>query len=553
MNLSFADEPLNGYRDRQYVNLPVLELVFSCMTTRTFCILIIGLYPATLLLAEDRPNIVIIMADDMGYSDLGCYGSEIETPNLDRLADDGLRFTQFYNTARCCPTRAALLTGLYQHQAGIGHMAGNFGIPSYQGYLNDRCLTIAEALKPAGYRCLMAGKWHVGSRPGHWPLDRGFDRYFGTPSGGGVYFKDTLKVRKNVFFTLGNKRVEVSDDFYVTETFTDYTVKFIEEAADEKLPFFLYLAHIAPHWPLQARPEEIEKYKGRYDVGWDVIRRRRYEKQLKLGLVSEKYEVSPRDPQAVSWDSLSTEQQQDLSHRMSVYAAQVDTIDRNVGRLVETLESRNLLDNTLIMFLSDNGCSAEGGPGGFSRGEEGAPIGTVTSYASVGLEWANVSDTPLKKFKMNTHEGGISSPLIVHWPAKIDRKGKFEHQVSHVIDLMPTCLEAAGAAYPEQRAGKTTIPLAGQSLLSSMLGKPSVARTLFWEHEGNRAVRKGDWKLVSDHRGEWELYDVKQDRTELHDVANTETERANHLRELWNEWADSAGVRPWPVKPRSGN
>jgi len=503
---------------------------------------------AAVVFADDRPNIIIVMADDMGYSDLGCYGGEIETPNLDRLAANGLRFTQFYNTARCCPTRAALLTGLYQHQAGIGHMTGDFGVPSYQGYLNDRCLTIAEALKPAGYRCLMTGKWHVGSKPGHWPLDRGFDRYFGTPSGGGVYFKDTLKIRTNVFFTLGNERIETPDDLYVTETFTDYAIQFIKEAAGGKEPFFLYLAHIAPHWPLQARPAEIEKYKGRYDGGWDEIRRQRYERQLQMGLVPETFEVSPRDPEAKSWESLTAAERNDLSHRMSVYAAQVDTIDRNIGRLIETLEAQHLLDNTLLMFLSDNGCSAEGGPGGFSRGEKGAPIGTATSYASVGLEWANVSDTPFRQFKMNTHEGGISTPLIVHWPAKVKRRGEFEQQVGHVIDLLPTCLDVAGATYPAERKGKPTIPPAGTSLLPAFLGGLSQSRTLFWEHQGNKAVRSGDWKLVSDHQGNWELYNLQQDRTELHDLAAGEPQRANQLRDAWENWAEESGVQPWPVK-----
>ncbi|MBD3676726.1 MAG: arylsulfatase [Planctomycetaceae bacterium] len=480
--------------------------------------------------AAERPNIVIVMADDMGYSDLGCYGSEIETPNLDRLAANGLRFTQFYNTSRCCPTRAALLTGVYQHQAGIGHMTGNKGVPSYQGYLNDRCLTIAEALKPAGYRTLTTGKWHVGSKPGHWPLDRGFDRYFGTPSGGGVYFKKSLEIRKNVFFTLGNERIETPEDLYVTETFTDYAIQFVEEAVKEEQPFFLYLAHIAPHWPLQARPEEIAKYKGRYDVGWDVIRQQRYEKQKKLGIVPEKWKLSPRDPDAVAWNSLTVAKKQDLSHRMSVYAAQIDTIDRNVGRLVEALQKNHILDNTLLMFLSDNGCSAEGGPGGFSRGREGEPIGSPLSYASVGLEWANVNDTPYRQYKMNTHEGGIASPLIVHWPNGLDRQGELEWQVGHVMDLMPTCLDVAGAQYPDTYGGKKTIPLAGESLIPAMRGKPDKARTLFWEHEGNRSIREGDWKLVSNRRGNWELYHLREDRTELNDLAVKHPSRAEELQ-----------------------
>jgi arylsulfatase len=505
------------------------------------------------LSAAGRPNIVIVMADDMGYSDLGCYGGEIETPHLDKLAKNGLRFTQFYNTSRCCPTRAALLTGVYQHQAGIGHMTGNKGIPSYQGYLNNQCVTIAEALKPAGYRTLATGKWHVGSKPDQWPLDRGFDRYFGTPSGGGVYFKKSMEVRQGVFFTHGNDRVETPEDLYVTETFTDYAMKFIDEAVDDKEPFFLYLAHIAPHWPLQAKLEEIAKYQGKYDVGWDVIREQRYAKQLKLGIVPKKWKLSPRDSQAVSWNSLPDTKKHDLSHRMSVYAAQVDAIDRNIGRLVETLNSHGILDNTLIMFLSDNGCSAEGGPGGFSRGMEGAEIGSPLSYASVGLEWANVSDTPYRQYKMNTHEGGIASPLIVHWPDGIERQGELEWQVGHVMDLMPTCLDVANTKYPQQRDDQSTVPLAGMSLVPAIKGAAANSRRLYWEHEGNRSVRDGDWKLVSDHKGKWELYNLREDRTELKELSAAHPQRAKELEREWVEWAESAGVRAWPIKKGAKN
>lgn len=521
------------------------------MKTILSCLLAFALFSEAS--AAEKPNIVIVMADEMGYADLGCYGSEIETPNLDRLAANGLRFTQFYNTSRCCPTRAALLTGLYQHQAGIGHMTGNKGVPSYQGYLNDRCLTIAEALQPAGYRTLATGKWHVGSRPGQWPLDRGFDRYFGTPSGGGIYFKKSLEIRTNVFFTLGNERIETPDDLYVTETFTDYAIEFVEEAIQDEKPFFLYLAHIAPHWPLQARPEEIAKYEGRYDVGWDVIRKQRYEKQKQLGIVPDQWELSPRDADAVAWKTLSLAQRADLSHRMSVYAAQIDTIDQNMGRLVNALEKNGVLQNTLVMFLSDNGCSAEGGPGGFSRGKPGEPIGSALSYASVGLEWANVNDTPYRQYKMNTHEGGIASPFIVHWPNGFDRKGELEWQVGHVMDLMPTCLEVAGAEYPSQFRGQETIPLAGQSLVSAMKGHVEKPRTLFWEHEGNRSVRDGDWKLVSNHRGDWELYNLETDRTELKDLSGEHPQRAEELRTKWRGWADVAGVKPWPIPKKKNN
>jgi len=505
--------------------------------------------PVVAATASARPNIVIIMADDMGYSDLGCYGGEIETPNLNTLAKNGLRFTQFYNTARCCPTRAALLTGIYQHQAGIGHMVGNYGLPSYQGYLNDQCVTIAEALKPAGYRTLTTGKWHVGSSKGHWPLDRGFDRYFGTPSGGGVYFKGTLKVRSNVFFVRDDERVEFPDDGYVTDLFTDYAIEFVNEAARGDQPFFLYLAHIAPHWPLQARPEDIAKYKGRYDIGWDEVRKRRYARQVEMGIVDSQWELSPRHPQAKPWEETPEAKQNDLAHRMEIYAAQIDSIDQNVGRLVEKLEALGVLDNTVIFFLSDNGCSAEGGPGGFSRGKKGVPIGAAESYASVGLEWANAADTPFQQFKMNVHEGGIATPLVVHWPAGIERRGELERQPGHVIDLLPTCVDVAGAEYPAKRNGKLTIPVEGRSLAPAFAGD-RIARddALYFEHQGNRAVREGQWKLVSDHKDEWELYNMETDRTELNNVAEDNPELVTKLADKWLAWAKRAGVVAWPVK-----
>ncbi|MEX0819071.1 MAG: arylsulfatase, partial [Pirellulaceae bacterium] len=515
------------------------------------------------------PNIVLIMADDMGWSDLGCYGSEIETPNLDALAQGGVRFTQFYNTGRCCPTRAALLTGLYQHQAGIGHMTGNDGIPSYQGFLNNRCATIAEALRPASYTTLTTGKWHVGSAPGGWPLDRGFDRFWGTPAGGGVYFKETLQVRTNVFFVNGNQRIEPPDDLYVTETFTTQAIEFIEEAVTQtQKPFFLYLAHIAPHWPLQAKPEDIKKYASTYDAGWDMVRQRRFAKQKEMRLIPPDAALSPRHPQARSWGEMPDATKKDLAHRMAVYAAQIDCIDQNVARLVTKLKELDQFDNTLILFLSDNGCSAEGGPGGFSRGKPGAPIGTGLSYASVGLEWANASDTPFRKFKMDTHEGGIATPLIAHWPAGITMDapdkaptGRLVHEPAHVIDLMPTLLDVAGTVYPKTLDDRPILPLEGRSLKSLLtaeraerqdvddvtanLVSVSPGRPLFWEHQGNKAVRVGDWKAVAPNGERWELYNLVEDRTEMQNVAGKHPEKTRELAARWRGWADRCGVWEW--------
>ena len=493
------------------------------------------------------PNLVVILVDDMGWSDLGCYGSEIETPHLDALARGGLRFTQFYNTARCCPTRAALLTGLHQHQAGVGHMVANDGIPAYQGFLNDRCVTLAEVLRPAGYTTLMAGKWHVGSAPGQWPLDRGFDRFWGTPSGGGVYFKDTLELRPEVFFVDGAKRIDPPDDLYVTDAFTDRAMEYVEEAVTRtKKPFFLYLAHIAPHWPLQAKPGDIAKYAGRYESGWDAVREKRFARQKDMGLVARDAALSARDPQAKSWNEMPEAARKELAHRMEIYAAQVDCIDQNVGRLVAKLKQLGQLENTLILFLSDNGCSAEGGPGGFSRGQPGAPIGTGRSYASGGLEWANASNTPLRRFKTTTHEGGISTPLIAHWPAGIRGKNDLRHDAGHVIDIMPTLVELAGAAYPRGNNGRAVLPMEGRSLVPALTGRGELSeRPLFWEHEGNKAVRHGDWKAVAKGRGAWELYDLRTDRAESRNVAAQHPERTRELAARWQDWAGRCGVWEW--------
>ncbi len=498
---------------------------------------------------SSQPNIVVILADDMGFSDLGCYGGEIETPHLDALAGNGLRFTQFYNAARCCPTRAALLTGLYPHQAGVGHMTGNQGYPSYQGYLNDHCVTLGEALKPAGYATLSTGKWHVGSAPGQWPLDRGFDRFWGTPAGGGVYLKDALQIRKEVFFVNGSQRVDPPDDMYVTDTFTDHALEFIEEAVTKtRRPFFLYLAHIAPHWPLQAKPADIVKYTGRYDVGWDVVRRNRLARQKEMGIMPNHAVLSPRDPQAEAWDEMPEAARRDLAHRMEIYAAQIDSVDQNVGRLVAKLKELGQFDNTLILFLSDNGCSAEGGPGGFSRGVEGAAFGTGLSYASAGLEWANASDTPFRKYKMDTHEGGIATPLIAHWPRGINGR-QLVHHPGHVIDLMPTLLDVAGAAYPVAREDRPTLPMEGKSLTPLFKGHVRENHdALFWEHQGNRAVRQGQWKLVARHKRPWELYDIEADRTELNDLSETFPDRVRKMEMLYQSWAERCGVQPWPIR-----
>ncbi len=500
--------------------------------------------------ASGKPNIVLIMADDMGYSDIGCYGGEIHTPHLDRLASEGVRFSQFYNGARCCPTRASLLTGLYAHQAGIGFMVGNQGYPAYQGYLNEQCVTIAEALKPAGYRTLMSGKWHVGEQRPHWPTDRGFDRYFGLISGAANYFDPSKTKAQGVTrkMAVDDRPYEPpKDGFYMTDAFTDHAVEFLDEARQDDKPFFLYLAYTAPHWPLHAWPEDIAKYKGKYRQGWDRLREERRQRMVQMGLIREDWAISPRDEKTWPWEQEKDQELMDL--KMAIYAAQVERMDAGIGRVLRKIEALGQRDNTLVMFLADNGGCAEGGPTGFDNRKNGLPPGGVDSYMSYGLSWANASNTPFRRYKHWVHEGGIATPFIASWPAVMKQRGTITHEVGHIIDVMATCVDAAGGEYPKTHGGKAVTPLEGKSLLSVFLdGRREGHDALFWEHEGNRAVRQGKWKLVSARGGSWELYDLEADRTELNNVIEAHPEKARELEALYRAWAERCGVQPWPIK-----
>jgi arylsulfatase A-like enzyme len=484
-----------------------------------------------------RPNIIVIMADDMGFSDLGCYGSEIATPNVDRLARGGVRFTQFYNTARCCPTRSALLTGLYNHQAGIGHMVQDRGLPAYRGFLNDRCVTIAEALRAGGYRTSMAGKWHVGEQRPHWPVDRGFERYFGLIGGASNYFR----VERGRRYAYNDQPWEPSGPFYLTDTFTDHAVKFMDEFGRGSDPWFLYLAYTAPHWPLHALPADIAKYEGRYRKGWDALRRERHARQIDLRIVDRHWPLTPRDPEAPAWESVGNERDQD--RRMAVYAAQIDRMDQNVGRVLRKLRELRQEQNTLILFLADNGGCAEMNIAGEVHD---VPPGGPDSFTSYGLPWANASNTPFRLYKHWVHEGGIASPLIAHWPAGLRGRSRITHQPAHVIDIMATCLDVAGVRYPVEHKGRPVLPLEGTSFAGVLAGQSQPRpRPLFWEHEGNRAVRDGNWKLVSRHSGNWELYNLEADRTELNDLAAKEAARVASMRSRYDEWATRCNVLPW--------
>ena len=538
------------------------------------------------------PDIIIIMADDMGWSDIGCYGGEIRTPNLDGLARDGLRFTQFYNTARCCPTRASLLTGLYAHQAGVGHMMSDKGYDSYRGELSRNAVTIAEVLKGAGYRTYQSGKWHVTRhvRPegpkDNWPRQRGFDRFFGTIHGAGSFYDPNS-------LTLDNTQIAPWEGFYYTDAINDFACRFIREhsANHEESPFFLYVAHTAPHWPMHALPEDISRYHGRYAGGWDQLRQERYQRQLRMGLVDRKWDLPPRDPRSKAWKDADLKPWEQRC--MEVYAAMVDRLDQGVGRIVRTLEETGRLDDTLILFLADNGACAEGyGRGANARssipdptlrrpmqpGElqqrmqpaftrDGLPVrtgqgvmpGPPDTYIAYGLSWANASNTPFREYKHWVHEGGISSPLIAHWPKGIRRgdignrratgEGSLVDDPAHLIDLMATCVDISGAEYPEEHAGRRIQPMEGISLAPAFGGEPLRRRApLFWEHEGNRAVRMGDWKLVARHNRPFELYNLREDRSELDDLAARMPEKARELEAQWDAWAERAGVQPWPVR-----
>jgi arylsulfatase A-like enzyme len=561
---------------------------------RLLCLVALGVLGGTASAGEGapRPNLVIILADDMGYSDLGCYGGEIETPQLDALAAHGLRFTQFYNAARCCPTRASLLTGLHPHQAGIGHMMEDRGHEGYRGNLNRRCVTLAEALKPAGYRTYAVGKWHV--TPGqtasaladrrNWPLQRGFDRFYGTIHGAGSYWDPSALTRDNTPVTAAHDPEYRPESYYYTDAITDHAVRFVREHArdHDRQPFLLYVAYTAAHWPMHAREPDIAKYRGRYRDGYEAVRNARWSRLRQLGIASPEWTPAPL---VGDWSQVRDRAFEERC--MEVYAAMVDRMDQGIGRLVQTLKDQGRLDDTLILYLQDNGaCAENNGRGQPSppradrptlppmaldapqfgsqprQTRDGWPVrqgigvlpGPPDTYIAYGRNWANVGNTPFREYKHWTHEGGISTPLIAHWPAVIpkSRQGRLETQPGQLVDIMATCLDVAGASYPTEHAGQPVDPLEGTSLRPAFLGEP-LARIhpLVWEHEGNRAIRDGPWKLVARENQPWELYHLDSDRGEQRDLAPTEPDRVRRMAAAWESWAARARVLPlgaWRAK-----
>lgn len=520
-------------------------------------------------MTTSKPNIVLILADDLGFADLGVTGSEIKTPNLDALADNGALLTQMYNCARCCPTRASLLTGLYPHSAGIGHMGANLGSPAYQGFLAEDSVTIAEAMKANGYRTYMSGKWHVSGdwmareidtwqvgAPGHpTPCQRGFDRFFGIIDGVTHFFSPHYLMKDDQRIT------DIPDDFYMTDAITDHAIDMVQEASAADDPFFLYLSHTAPHWPLHAHPEDIAAYDGVYHQGWDKTRQHRHEEMRAKSLFQHDWGLSERDADVHAWQD---EKQPDWeAAKMATYAAMVDRMDQQIGRLITELKRLGQFDNTLILFLSDNGgCAefmAEDGWAKFfpDRTHDGRQIamgnrpdimpGDALTYQSYDKPWANVSNAPFRLFKHYVHEGGISTPLIAHWPKGITQPS-VGHEPCHVVDLLPTLLEVAGGTCPTERLGQAVKPLQGVSFLDQLKGKDwQRGQPIFFEHEGNSAIRLGQFKLVRQHGLDWELYDMEVDRTELKNLRGKQGPLEAELSAHYQDWANKQGVEDWSL------
>lgn len=504
--------------------------------------------------ASAKPNVILILVDDMGYSDLGNYGSEIKTPNLDRLAKEGTRLREFYNNSICAPTRASLLTGQYQHKAGVGYFDVNLGLPAYQGYLNKESLTLGEVFRSGGYSTLMSGKWHVGSEDqSQWPNQRGFDKFYGILKGASNYF-DTKPLPFGttpypVKMIRNNEELHPKDDsYYFTDEIGNNAVTFLEEQNKENKPFFLYLAFTAPHWPLQAKPVDIAKYRGKFDEGWDILREKRIQKLRESGIILPNQTISPRDPEVPEWDKLTYDEKQFWKAKMEVYAAMLDNMDQNVGKVLDKLKALKKDKNTLIIFIADNG--AQGGFNTYNPLRRGlvrndGPVGSSGSFDYQEQNWAYLSNTPLQDYKNNMHEGGFSSPFIAWYPSKI-KAGRIDKGTGHIIDLAPTFYELAGIEYPKTLNGVNSNPLPGKSLLPVLFDNASEVNRgapLFWERAGNRAVREGKWKLVSIYPSyQWELYDLEADRGETNNVAAQNPGIVNNLSAKYFDWADKTGV-----------
>jgi arylsulfatase len=531
--------------------------------------------------AADIPNLLVILTDDLGYSDLGCYGGEIPTPNLDALAGGGVRFSSAYNSARCCPSRASLLTGLHPHQTGVGFFATAKPDPrrgpAYLGHLNDTCVTFAEMLKARGYRTYMVGKWHVGE-PG--PTQRGFDEFYGFVNG---YAQDqwTPAAYQRLPAERTPELKYAAGKFYATDVFTDYALEFVRQArAQPPRPWLLYLAHSAPHFPLQAPAASVAKHLATYRRGWDVLRAERFARMRKMGLADDTWTLTERSPVPVdtpaaitngyggqpnpAWADLPADRREDLARRMAVFAAMVEHLDAGVGRIVADLKRNGEYDNTAIFFLSDNGACYEWGPFGFDgpsrkgittlhTGDALAKMGGPGTDHAYGSAWANLGNTPFRLYKHFNHEGGILNPLFVHWPAGGLRAGTWAHDPVHMMDVLPTLAAIAGSTYPAVFNGKGLQPVEGISLLPALRGGSLPERVLAFEHQGARGLREGRWKISFGKRmptePEWELYDLATDRCETRNLATSQPERTAALAAKWLAWAKRVKVHPFHEQP----
>ncbi len=526
------------------MKLPLTFLTLLCLSA------------APCLNAADKPNILYILADDLGFSDLGCFGGEIETPVLDSLAEGGVRLTQFYNTGRCCPSRAAILTGQYPHRVGLGHMTTNdLGRPGYRGVVSSKAQTIAQVLKPAGYRSFIAGKWHLGTPD---PTGNGFEEFYGTLVSAKRFFDPDHLVR----FPEGRQARQYPEgEFYATDAVTDHALDFLKLARETPdQPWFLYLAYHAPHFPLHAPKQDIDKYADRYHGGWDQLRNERLERMKEMGIVAADTRLTPRSTWQnygetktgtnPAWDDLPEVRRLDLARRMAIFAAMVDRMDAQLGRVIEDLKAAGEFGNTLIVFTSDNGACFEWDPFGFDIkssnenilhiGDMLDEMGTPGTFHSVGSGWANAGNTPWRMYKHFVHEGGIASPGIVHWPDGLRVKaGTIIHDPSHIIDLLPTAIAVSGAEYIG------TLSLPGVDLINQ-LNNGGAERTLFFEHQGHRAVREGNWKLVAFDDKPWELYDFSVDRAELNDLSKTHPEKVKIMEAAWDKWGEENNVTPLP-------
>lgn len=502
---------------------------------------------------KERPNILLILADDMGYSDISCFGGEIHTPNIDRLAEEGIRFTHMYTNAWCSPSRASLLTGLYPQQAGMGLLAEPRTGPEgpYEGYLNKNCVTLAEVFKAADYATSLSGKWHLGDSSIYWPVYRGFDHAFGLISGAANYFDLSKTKSRSVIRKMAlNKDLyhPPKKGFYMTDAITADALQVLDTYSDtlNSKPFFMYVAYTAPHWPLQALEKDIKKYKGKFHQGWDKLREQRFNRQKRLGIIDKTDRLANRDIDVKPWKTLSVKQKMAMEQKMEVYAAQIDRMDQGIGQILDKLNSMHQKKNTIIIFLSDNGGCAEGSLWGFDKRKNGLKPGGVDSYMSYGQSWANLSNTPFQYYKRSLFEGGISTPMIIRWPKGINKKreGTILKQVAHLTDIMPTLCALTGAQYPDTFRNRRIQPMEGQSLARQIKGAPiQPHKPIYWSLEERKAVILGNYKLETPLNGAaWQLYNLATDRIESENLSDKEPERVRRMKALWNAWASKVHV-----------